>query len=388
VRSLAELKEAATCFRQSYAEMLEIIADLEMPAGYPRKAALLSDLLHYKPAKATKLVNQAEQISEGLTPTGHVTPAPLPHLREAVRAGLVDGDHIDVIAEVVAKMPDWAPPGTTDLVEKTLVEQAVAAHPGLVQRAGQRLLARIDQDGANPHAEDEQADPVNLFRYRRTPDGRMRFTGDIDAEAAEELANLLQALSERDDRPLPERNGDAFTEVVHLAAGAEDLPTHGGEKPRLTLIMYFQDLIDAVGTATLDSGAELPCSAARRLACDADIIPVVMSGDSMPLDVGRKYRTITPDQRRALVARDMGCAFPGCDRSPRWCDGRHIKWWQFGGNTDIGNLVLLCRRHHRLIHHSEWDVQMVGGRPTFYPPTWVDPKREGVRNTVHHHPRN
>jgi hypothetical protein len=288
----------------------------------------------------------------------------------------------------VAKIPEWAPPGTTDLVEKTLVEQAVAAHPGSVSRAGEALLAHIDQDGANPHREAGQADPVNLFRYRRTPDGRMRFAGEIDPEAAEELANLLQALAERDGRPLPLRQGDAFTGVIHVAAGAEDLPAHGGAKPVITLIMYMNDLIDAVGTATLDSGAQLPCTAARRIACDAEIIPVVMSGDSVPLDVGRRYRTITPDQRRALVARDMGCAFPGCDRPPRWCDGHHIRWWSFGGNTDLTNLVLLCRRHHRLIHHSDWDVKLVGGRPMFYPPTWVDPKREGIRNTVHHHLRN
>jgi hypothetical protein len=142
--------------------------------------------------------------------------------------------------------------------------------------------------------------------------------------------------------------------------------------------------MDGIGTATLEGGSILCPSAARRLACDADVIPVVFKGESTPLDVGRKSRCITPNQRVALIARDGGCAFPHCDRSPRWCDGHHIEHWVHGGKTNIRNLVLVCKRHHRLLHHSEWEVRMTSsGIPEFIPPSWLDHQRKPMRNILH-----
>lgn len=112
------------------------------------------------------------------------------------------------------------------------------------------------------------------------------------------------------------------------------------------------------------------------------MIPVVFRGDSVPLDVGRKNRFVTEYQRHTLTTRDHGCAFPHCDRAPRWCDAHHVRHWLDGGDTDIGNLVLLCRRHHRLLHHSEWEVRMTNGLPEFIPPRWIDPLRTPQRNTL------
>jgi hypothetical protein len=83
-------------------------------------------------------------------------------------------------------------------------------------------------------------------------------------------------------------------------------------------------LTDAVGTATLESGCPLSASATRRLACDADIIPIVLGTDSVPLDLGRAYRLVKPEQRTALVARDKGCAYPNCSAPASWCDAHHI----------------------------------------------------------------
>ena len=80
---------------------------------------------------------------------------------------------------------------------------------------------------------------------------------------------------------------------------------------------------------------------------------VVTNGRSEILDLGRKTRVVTTAQRRALVLRDGGCAFPGCDRPPEWCDAHHIIHWLDRGPTDLDNLVLLCRRHHRLIHRPD-----------------------------------
>jgi hypothetical protein len=99
------------------------------------------------------------------------------------------------------------------------------------------------------------------------------------------------------------------------------------------------------------------------------------------LDVGREQRTVTAGQWAALVVRDRGCAFPGCTRPAEWCIAHHIVHWADGGPTDLDNLVLLCGYHHRVVHHSGWQVIMAADRhPQFLPPPWVDPDQTPRRN--------
>ncbi|HKG49492.1 MAG TPA: DUF222 domain-containing protein, partial [Actinomycetales bacterium] len=127
--------------------------------------------------------------------------------------------------------------------------------------------------------------------------------------------------------------------------------------------------------AVTETGVPLSAGLARRLACDATLIPMVLGSASEPLDVGRATRLIPPAIRRALIARDRGCAFPGCRRPPRWCDAHHIQHWSEGGPTSLVNLVLLCDFHHDVIHHGHWTVTITDGRPVFVPPAWLDPTR-------------
>jgi 5-methylcytosine-specific restriction protein A len=109
------------------------------------------------------------------------------------------------------------------------------------------------------------------------------------------------------------------------------------------------------------------------LLCDAKIVPVVLGGDSQPLDVGREKRTATLAQRKAVAARDGGCAYPGCDRPAHRCQIHHRLHWFDGGGTDINNLVMLCTQHHTVIHQSGWAIRMHRGHPEFIPPRWLDP---------------
>ena len=108
----------------------------------------------------------------------------------------------------------------------------------------------------------------------------------------------------------------------------------------------------------------------RKIACDADILPAVMNTRSARLNLGRKARSASGEQRLGLVARDgPGCAFPGCDRPYGWTDAHHIQHWADGGTTDLDNLVLTCGTHHDLIHHHGWTVSIgTHGRPIFEPP--------------------
>jgi len=97
-----------------------------------------------------------------------------------------------------------------------------------------------------------------------------------------------------------------------------------------------------------------------RLLCDCSVSRIVTGPDSLPLDVGRTRRTVPPALRRALVARDGGCRFPGCDRPPGWCDAHHTVPWMEGGCTTRDGLILLCDRHHHVVHQPGWSLDFDG----------------------------
>lgn len=98
-----------------------------------------------------------------------------------------------------------------------------------------------------------------------------------------------------------------------------------------------------------------------------------MNGRGQPLDVGRLTRVVPEGIRRAVAARDRGCA--RCGRPPSWCEIHHVLPWENDGETSVENCVMLCRVCHRLMHHSEWQVRITDGRPEFIPPGWIDPDR-------------
>jgi hypothetical protein len=120
----------------------------------------------------------------------------------------------------------------------------------------------------------------------------------------------------------------------------------------------------------------------RMLACDAQIIPAVLAGDSQVLDLGRATPTWNTAQRRALALRDRGCVAPGCDRPPAACDAHHRRHWADGGPTDLRNGALLCPFHHHQVHRQGWRVIIAtDGYPALIPPASIDPHQ---RPRQHH----
>jgi hypothetical protein len=157
-----------------------------------------------------------------------------------------------------------------------------------------------------------------------------------NAEALVGAAQLALSAVERDDR------GDAPCQVVlHV-----DAPVLAGD--------------ESEGRSYLENGPSVPPETARRLSCDAEVIAVIHERDSgNPLDIGRKTRTVSPALRRALRVRDGGCRFPGCSNR-RFVDAHHIVHWFPDGETKLPNLVLLCRRHHRLVHEDGYGLTTAG----------------------------
>ncbi|GGL07928.1 HNH endonuclease signature motif containing protein [Mangrovihabitans endophyticus] len=190
-----------------------------------------------------------------------------------------------------------------------------------------------------------------------------------------------------DARTPGQRRADALVDVCRLALRAAELPADGGDRPQLAVTVPFDVLAQKLGVGTLDGGERVDGDTVRQLACDARLVPVVLDGDGQVLDVGRARRLATGALRRALVVRDQGCTFPGCDRPPRWCDGHHIVHWADGGSTSLGNLALLCGYHHRLVHREAWQVSLApDGHPQYRPPPHLGshPDRQPVRRN--HYP--
>lgn len=156
-----------------------------------------------------------------------------------------------------------------------------------------------------------------------------------------------------------QRRHDALIDIAHhYLDHCDDLATVSGARPHLQLRVDVGTLQAKPGAAMgqLDWAGAICGATARRLACDASLVRVVMAGESMPLDVGRATETVPVAMRRAVIARDRTCVFEGCDRHARYCDAHHVQHWADGGPTSLDNLALLCRYHHRLVHEGGWQV--------------------------------
>jgi len=144
---------------------------------------------------------------------------------------------------------------------------------------------------------------------------------------------------------------DALGEVVRRGVAA----SAGAPRPSVSLIIDERAL-DEGGDAVTHGGAFLPGPTVQRFLCDCDVHSVVVNSLGLPVNLGRTARLVNAAQRRAIIARDRHCVFPGCDRPPAACQVHHVEWWEHGGATDIGNNVLLCSHHHHLVHEGGWQL--------------------------------
>ncbi|MDG9676712.1 HNH endonuclease signature motif containing protein [Micromonospora sp. DH14] len=317
-----------------------------------------------------------------------------PGVRHALADGHITMEQARVIADTVDTVRTAAGPEAADKSLGVLVEWAGQFDPTLLRKLSTRILDHVAPDIADAAAEaalDSAARRATRDRHLTVSTlagDRLRLTGILDSETAGLLRAAIDPLSAPsgpDDQRTPgQRRHDALSDVCRLALRTGELPEHGGDPAQVVVTTSYDGLIRQLGIGTLDTGLRLTPEAVRRLACDAAILPTVLGGAGQPLDLGRQRRLITGPLRRALVLRDRGCAFPGCDRPPRWCDAHHIEHWADGGDTSINNAVLLCGHHHRHLHHSDWTVRLAGdGHPEFVPPAWLDPEQLPRRNHYH-----
>jgi Domain of unknown function (DUF222)/HNH endonuclease len=225
---------------------------------------------------------------------------------------------------------------------------------------------------------EEQAEQVlnRRLKLSTTVDGSLLLSGVFDPEGGAVLRTALEPLARKsgahDDRERDHRMGDALIELSMHALDSGLVPQQASQRTHLMVTTSLETLRGLPGAPAADMELSLPISAktVERLACDASITRILLSSDSMVIDVGRAKRVISGPARKALNVRDGHCTWPGCERPATWSSGHHLVHWIHGGTNESENLALLCHRHHWMVHEGNWQIiRSDEGRMVTIPPT-------------------
>jgi len=333
--------------------------------------------------------------------------------RSAWATGQVSTEQSVLIAGTVDKLGTGVQQTAVDRLQTDLVHYAQTLSWTELQHVCSHAVEVVDPGAADAvlanalQTEEERALALCELKFRRSGDGWTGFAGrlpDVQADMWKKALDSITAprhecavpSSPSDpiqggrpphaDDPVagpsyPQRLGRAFLELIeHLPT--DGLPQHGTNPASVIVTMTLDQLLRDAGEAMLDSGTALSPAQCRRLACNANLLPMVLGGDSAILDLGLGHRLFDRYQRLALAVRDGGCVWPGCERPPGWTEAHHVVPWALGGPTDLTNGCLLCPFHHHLVHSSAgWQIQVAAdGIPELVPPERLDPQRQPRRH--------
>jgi hypothetical protein len=318
-----------------------------------------------------------------------------PSLAAAMREGSLSLAQAHVIDRALSALPAQVDADTVDLAERHLVERAGEFGPKELGRIGRRILDVVAPEiaeaaeGARLAALEAHAAEHTRLTMRRLGDGTTRISSRVPDAAATRLATYLEAFAnprrEHSDAStaaavagaatahdpvarlaFPRRMGEAFIAFLETT-DASRLPIHGGNATTVVVTISLEGLQTQLGSAGLIgaglvpgddlTGDRITAAQARRLACNAQIVPAVLGGRSVPLDLGRARRLFSPAQRLAMAVRDTTCRAEGCDVPATWCEAHHLHPWEHGGRTDLDDGVLFCGHHHHRVHDPAYDNQ-------------------------------
>ncbi|MFD7072744.1 DUF222 domain-containing protein [Nocardioides sp. NPDC059952] len=294
---------------------------------------------------------------------------------DLVAAGLAEGvvslDKARVITRALDKVHADPVASAEDLAlaEKLLVDYATQLTANELRIVGRKILAEVDParfedaEAKALLAEEERAQQKTALRIWDNHDGTVGFDGVLPTSIGMRFKRLVEAYAQPRKQQLVTKGaalppwerlmGQGFSHLLETLDPAA-LPRHGGDATTINVVIPLDELRKDLGVATLGydetNGATISAAEARKLACNATIIPWVLGGDGEVLDAGRASRFFQPIQRKALRLQQKCCQAEGCDMPPEWCDAHHLDPWAAGGKTNLKDGALLCPHHHRLAH--------------------------------------
>ena len=287
-------------------------------------------------------------------------------------AGRLRVEQARAIVEAVDALPSSVDAAVRERAEAALLELAKKHDARDLKQIGKRILDIVAPEVGESHeaaalaAEESRADAGVELTLVDDGEGRCHGRFIVPSHIGAMLKRHLLALANparhteaelRDEsgewKPLRRRLGEAFVEYVERYP-VDATPQTAGVNATVVVTMTLEQLLAERATALLDDGTRMSAGQARRLACEAGIIPVVLDSKSQPLDLGRSARLFTKAQRIALGIRDGGCTARGCKTTASGCHAHHDDPWSRRGPTDLANGRLLCPRHHRLAHDSRY----------------------------------
>ncbi|WP_412893218.1 DUF222 domain-containing protein [Arthrobacter sp. 1P04PC] len=394
--------------------------------GYRRTTDFLRDRLRISTAEAHRRLCLAGELLPRVGLTGQRIPAVHEELASAFAEGELPSRSATIITQALARVRLLTDTATVTRMEEALTTVAAVHDPDFLTRVARRWVDGLDQDGAEPTEEllrqlqgafirrprhglqhleifattDQFEHLLTVMNTATNPRTGTSQVAGTPAGAGDPFAGEPGIPDERLDlRTRPQRLLDGLVAGSKISLASGGLPAAGGLRPQVLVTIDYRDLLtrlttddgtartpDGRGTLGLAGTGSLaftgPVTAAtiRKIACDADIIPVLLGTKGRVLDIGRTSRIFPSHIRKAITARDKGCTFPGCTIPAPWCEAHHIDYWSRGGPTSTDNGVLLCSHHHHLIHKEQWTIQSRNGTPWYIPPPHLDPHQKPRQN--------
>ena len=317
------------------------------------QAVPVADALGNNGRTSRRTAEKAERRADALGRT--------PALDAALGTGRVGAEHADALANATSRLSDEQR-AAVFARDDEITELATTHSPDSFRQKMNKLVDDVTNDGGSERAEQQQAAAsasikvdddtgMQLLFAKLTPEQGNRIRRALDAEVAK-MVKLPDFAGLRRDLLLAR----ALDRLV-----CDEGPAHGVGPAEVAVLIDYQTLIEGRHDDTVceySDGTSIPAEQARRHACDAGIIPVVLGGDGQPLDVGRARRLATREQRVALRAMYRTCAVGGCANHFDRCHIHHLDEWDHLGLTDLNNLVPLCSFHHHRAHEGRWQLQL------------------------------
>ncbi|PRZ44119.1 HNH endonuclease [Antricoccus suffuscus] len=346
---------------------------------------LLADTLHLTHTDARHRVEAAAALGQRVTLGGQPLAPVRPYLAERQRAGRVTAAQARIIYKALHRL-DGRPgirPADLEEAETILASHTDTLGPKDLDGLASEISDRLDPDGDEPRdAERRRQRAVHLH-------DNGTITGHATAELLAKLRAVLDPLAApraadvdgRDKRTGGQRMHDALLDACNRLLDTNPATGRGGIRGTVITTIRLEDLMAGCGYATSTHGVRVPVRDLLAEAAHLKFLPAVLDSNGVVLHLGHAARLASDRQFAALVARDGGCSFPGCDVPPEWCQVHHVIAWRDGGATDIDGLTLACGYHHREFENRGWKSLMINGLPHWRPPVWIDATRTPI---LHH----